>query len=105
GGCTDFVLAHKLLGEIALLDQDYALARGHFGYAYQIGIKALERAGARGLVPYRLRTNEAFFEAGKGLAFCLRELGKAEMAAEVIAKLLNYDPSDPLGLASLLKPR
>lgn len=101
GGCSDFVDAHKTLGEIALLDHDLPLARGHFGYAYQICDKALERAGVRSGVPYRLAGNKAFFEAGKALAYCLRELGKADMAAEVVARLLACDPTDPLGLRAL----
>ncbi len=84
------------------MDEDYPLARGHFGYAYQIGAKALDRAGAAENVPYRLPANQAFFEAGKGLVYCLRQLGKAEMAAEVVQRLLACDPSDPLGLEALL---
>ncbi len=103
-GCTDMIDAHKTLGELALLDQDLPLARGHFGYAYQIGVKALDRAGAA-TAPYRLSANQAFFEAGKGLAYCLCELGKAEMAAEVVERLLGFDPSDPLGVRALLGPK
>ena len=41
--------------------------------------------------------------AGKGLAFCLNKLGKAEIAQEVVDRLLACDPSDPLALADLLK--
>jgi hypothetical protein len=104
-GCTDMIDAHKTLGELALLDHDLPLARGHFGYAYQIGAKALDRAGATTGVPYRLAANQAFFEAGKGLAYCLRELSKTEMAAEVVERLLACDPSDPLGVRTLLEPK
>ena len=39
GGCTDLIDAHKTLGEIALVEHDLPLARGHFGYAYQIGVE------------------------------------------------------------------
>ncbi len=42
--CHDFLAAHKLLGDLALADNDVRLARGHFGYAYQIGLKAIERS-------------------------------------------------------------
>jgi hypothetical protein len=104
GGCTDMIDAHKTLGELALLDRDLPLARGHFGYAYQVGVKALDRAGAVTGVPYSLPGNQAFFEAGKGLAYCLRELGKTAMAAEVVARLLACDPGDPLGVRSLGPP-
>ena len=33
-GCSDFVDAHRLLGELALSENDLPLARAHFGYAY-----------------------------------------------------------------------
>ncbi len=102
GGCTDMIDAHKTLGELALAEEDLPLARGHFGYAYQIGIKALERAGAAGNAPYRLPANQAFFEAGKGLVYCLRELGKTALAAEAVERLVACDPTDPLGLRALL---
>ena len=47
GECREFVEAHKVLGELARReDQDTALARGHFGVAYQLGVTALERAGS-----------------------------------------------------------
>ncbi len=101
-GCSDCLLAHKMLGELALADNDLRLARGHFGYAYEIGSKALDRAGAKGGLPYRLPANQAFFEAGKGLAFCLRELGKLALAADVVARLIACDPTDPLGVRQLL---
>jgi hypothetical protein len=99
-GCTDCVEAHRLLGEIALAENDLPLARGHFGYAYRLGTGALDRAGAAGPLPYRLPANQAFFAAGAGLVHCLRQLTKHEMAAEVIERLLALDPSDPLGLRS-----
>jgi hypothetical protein len=103
-GCSDCLLAHKMLGELALADSDVRLARGHFGYAFEIGAKALDRAGAKGNLAYCLPANQAFFEAGKGLAFCLRELGKSALAAEVVARLMACDPSDPLGVRKLLDP-
>ncbi len=103
-GCSDCVTAHKLLGELALAEGDLPLARGHFGYAFEIGRKALDRAGARGGALYRLPANQAFFEAGKGLAFCLRELGKPELLADVVNRLLECDPSDPLGVRGFLQP-
>ena len=102
-GCSDFLEAHKTLGELALLESDIPLARGHFGYAFQIGKKALDAAGCRGLVPYRLASNTAFHEAGKGLAFSLRELGKRELLTPVLETLLRCDPSDPLGVQGFAK--
>ncbi len=101
--CRDFLEAHYRLGEIALEEEDYRLARGHFGYAYQIGIKALDRAGNARPLPYDREANRAFFEAGKGLAFCLVQLNKRKMARDVIERLLSLDATDPLGLRGLIK--
>jgi hypothetical protein len=102
GGCSDFIDAHKALGELALLENDIPLARGHFGYAFQIGKKAIDAARCRGPLPYRLETNTAFHEAGKGLAYCLKQLGKPRMLADVVEILLRCDPTDPLGVKGLL---
>jgi tetratricopeptide (TPR) repeat protein len=104
-GCSDFIDAHRLLGELALAEEDLSLARGHFGYAHRLGMKALEQAKAEGPLPYRLPVNESFHEAGKGLAYCLLHLGKRELASEVVEQLLRCDPSDPLGLRKLLESK
>jgi len=99
GGCHDFLEAHMLLGAIALSEsEDLGLARGHFGYAYQLGLTAVRRAGMPSPLPYVRPANQAFFEAGKGLAHSLQGLGKTKMAREVLQTLLKLDPSDPLGL-------
>ena len=103
-GCSDFIDAHKTLGELALQENDLPLARGHFGYAYQIGKKAIDAAGCHGLLPYRLETNTAFHEAGKGLAYCLKQLDKREMLHDVVDTLLRCDPSDPLGVRGIVPP-
>ncbi len=51
---------------------------------------------------YRTRgANRALFEAGKGLARCYHESGKAELAAEVVDQLLVLDPGDPLRVKDL----
>ncbi len=97
-GCSDCLEAHRILGEIALGENDLPLARGHFGYAFRLGEKALDQAGCKGPLPYRLPANGSFLEAAKGLAWCLRQLGKAQMSREVVAVLLACDPSDPLGV-------
>ncbi|MEX2115047.1 MAG: hypothetical protein WD845_17770 [Pirellulales bacterium] len=104
-GCSDCLQAHRILGEIALEDQDVALARGHFGYAYRLGAAALERAGTTGPLPYRLAANQSFFESAKGLVWCLLQLGKPEMAAEVVSVMMACDPSDPLNIRELLANR
>lgn len=98
--CHDFLAAHKLLGDVALADNDVRLARGHFGYAYQIGLQAIDRAGAK-TMPFRHAANQPFHEAGKGLAMCLLKLGKRGLARDVIRRLLELDPSDPLNVRNL----
>jgi hypothetical protein len=101
-GCSDFLEAHYLLGLLAVDEQqDLELARSHFGYAYQLGLAALRRAGSPRPVPYRAESNQPFLEAGKGLAYCLRELGKPVMAAEVLDELIRLDADSPLGLKEM----
>jgi hypothetical protein len=101
-GCHDFIEAHKLLGEIAYAERDLPLARGHFGYALRIGQQAIERAGNPRPVPYRLLGNQPFHESGKVLALCLIELDRRELAVAVVEQLVSYDPSDPLGMRTML---
>ncbi|MEX2317108.1 MAG: hypothetical protein WD669_08150 [Pirellulales bacterium] len=101
-GCSDCLEAHRILGEIALGENDLPLARGHFGYAYRLGTQALAQARCKGPLPYRLAANRGFHESGKALAWCLMQLGKAEMAAEVVELLLACDPGDPLCVRNLL---
>jgi hypothetical protein len=96
--CHDFLEAHKLLGDLALVESDFRLARGHYGYAYQLGIKAIDAAGPIGSLPYRHEANRAFFDAGRGLVRCLEKLGKKRMARDAVARLLQLDGGDPLGL-------
>ena len=100
--CSSFLAAHTLLGEIALADGDLALARSHFGRAYEIGREAIPEQGLAGPLPHARPANRAFFEAGKGLAQCLHQTAESRRAAEVVEQLLALDPSDPLGLRALL---
>ena len=101
-GCSDFLAAHTLLGELAL-SEDVSLARGHFGHAYQLGLTAIRHAGRPYPMPYSYVANRPFFHAGRGLADCLDRLDLTPMAIEVIELLLVCDPTDPLGLAEQLE--
>src|SRR6202007_3014102 len=92
----------QLLGEVALGEGDLALARGHFGYAFDICRAAFPPAGLPGPLPYRLPENQAAHESAKGLAWCLGQLGKRDLADSVLREMLRWDPSDPLGAAALL---
>ena len=103
GGCSEFMDAHCLLGELALeTDGDVPLARGHFGAAYQLGLQTLRRAKMPAPLPYSQPANRSFFAAGRGLAWCLANLDKLAMAQEVVEVLMNLDPSDPLRLRAML---
>jgi hypothetical protein len=104
-GCSDFIAAHARLGELAMAENDLALARGHFGQAYRAGEQAMRRAGSAGPLPFRLPANQEFHSAGKGLIACLLAVGKREMAEQVVDQLSRLDPSDPLGVRELLDPR
>jgi tetratricopeptide (TPR) repeat protein len=101
-GCHDFLEAHKLLGELAYAEHDLALARGHFGYAFRIGQQAIARAGKPRPIPYRLPGNQALHESGKALALCLFQLGKRDLAEEVVKELISYDPADPLDVRGMI---
>lgn len=102
-GCSEFLAAHGLLGQLALeLSGDVRLARGHFGAGYQLGLQALRRANVSGPLPCAQPANRPLFEAGRGLAWCLAKLDKQAMAHEVVEQLVKLDPSDPLGLRDML---
>jgi len=100
--CPDFLQGHLHLGLIALEDDDPKLARGHFGRAYELGLRAIESAGNKTPLPYSIDANKPFFEAAKGLVHCLLATGRAAMARDVCRRLATLDASDPLGLAGMV---
>lgn len=102
-GCDSLIRAHRLLGEIAMTDGDLPLARGHFGYAYELGRAALPAGGLPGPLPHRFAENQALHESAKGLAWCLHELDKPKMALKVLEDMLRWDPTDPLGVRPWLE--
>lgn len=103
GNCPDIIEAHFLLGKLAVeVDNDLSLARGHFGTGYQLGLQAWRRADRPTPMPALHPANRYFFDAGRGVAWCLNELGKPEMAREILNELLKLDPTDPLNVASWL---
>jgi hypothetical protein len=100
--CHDFLAAHKLLGDLAWEAGDVRLARGHFGYAYQLGLGAVDRASQVKSLPYRHAANQAFFEAGRGVMMCLLKMGQRRTAQQVTQRLLQLDSGDPLRLRDLM---
>jgi len=103
--CPDFLEAHVGLGLIALEDEDPKLARGHFGRAWELAIKALDAAGSPRPVPYDLPGNKPFHEAAKGLVHCLMATGRQPLAKGVCTRIGPLDPTDPLGIQRLVQPR
>ncbi len=102
GSCSEFIEAHELLAELTIrADNNVPLARGHFGFGYHLGLRALQRASMPTPVPYRLPANQALFHCGRGLVWCLCRLEKQEMAREVVEQLVAMDPSDPLELKAM----
>jgi hypothetical protein len=79
-GCANNLWVHVALGLIALEDfRDPGLARGHFGYAFELGERALPR-GFEGRLPRHLPGNRPLYDAVAGLAACYEALGKPDEA-------------------------
>jgi pentatricopeptide repeat protein len=103
GGCSEFIEAHAMLGELALaIENDLALARGHFGFAVTLGLKTLKRQKVKGPLPYNQPPNKSFYEAGHGLVGCLVKLGMIEKAEDLVREIIALDRSDPLKLRALV---
>ena len=89
--CRAFLSAHNLLGELALRDEDIPLARGHYGFAYEVGLDSLP-PGFRGTLPTQRDYNGEFFLAGRGLARCLIARGQRAEGRAVLQNLQKLDP-------------
>ncbi len=102
--CPDFLEAHVHLGLIALEEADAKLARGHFGRAYELCLRALESVGSPPPkpLPHALAGNQPFFEAAKGLVHCLVETGRKKTATDICRRIASLDPADPLGIQQLV---
>ena len=95
-GCGDNLWVHVALGRIALEDHDPKLARGHFGYAFELAQHALP-PGFSGRLPSQRPANRPFFDAIEGLAACYDALGKpaeAEPLRRLAADLSGERPRD-----------
>jgi hypothetical protein len=101
-GCSEFIAAHVMLGDLARSIGDTPLARGHYGAGYQLGLQTLRRAKMPKPMLSAQPANRPFFEAGRGLAWSLEKLGKPQMAEEVVTTLAELDPADPLTLRAML---
>lgn len=85
-GCGDNLWVHVALGVIALEDfKDPTLARGHFGYAYELVEKAIPGDFAARL-PRTHPANRPLFDAMAGLIACHEALGAGDLAQELRQK-------------------
>ncbi len=76
--CRDNIWTHVALGQIALAEfHDPALARGHFGYAFDLAYRALP-PGFKGRMPRERHNNRPFFDAIDGLVKSMEGLGLHE---------------------------
>ena len=75
-GCGDNLWVHVALGQIALKDfNDPTLARGHFGYGFELAERALGPT-FRGRLPRHRPANRPYYEAIDGLIACYVALGQ-----------------------------
>ncbi len=82
-GCGDNIWVHVALGRIALDDfRDPSLARGHFGYAFELAERALP-GGFDGRIPREHPSNRPLHDAVDGLIACHEALGAADLADEL----------------------
>jgi hypothetical protein len=98
GGCEALLEGHKLLGDIAAGDENWELARVHYGYAYQLGLDAVKQGRLRGTLPFARPNNRPLHEAGQGLAKTLLAMDEPSLTQKVIKQLLAWDPSNPMDL-------
>ncbi len=82
-GCGDHLWVHCALGQIALeLEKDPSLAKGHFGYAYELIERAIPR-GFKGLLSPDCHGNQPLYQAIDGLIRCALAAGHAGEVAEL----------------------
>ena len=89
-GCGDNIWVHVALGKIALEDfRDPTLARGHFGYAFELADRAIP-GDFVGRLPREHPSNRPLYDALEGLIACHEALGAADLANELKRKLAAW---------------
>ena len=82
-GAGDNIWVHVELGRIALEDfNDPTLARGHFGYGFELGAKAIPYDFSA-ILPREHPSNRPLFDAIDGLIACHEALGQPDLAVEL----------------------
>jgi tetratricopeptide (TPR) repeat protein len=105
-GCGDNLWVHVALGRIALDEfKDPSLARGHFGYAFELAERAIP-PGFTGRFPRDREANRPFYETVDGLLACYEALGKSEeaLALRTQAARLSADRPRDSGPAGPRRP-
>ena len=88
-GCGDNIWVHVALGRLALEEfRDPSLARGHFGYAFELAERALP-PDFTGRMPRHRDFNRPYYEAIDGLASCYEALDRRDEAAKLRALALQ----------------
>ena len=76
-GCGDHLWVHCALGRMALeVENNRDLARGHFGYAFELVSRVIPQ-GFTGFLPVELPGNEPLYQAIEGLISCEKLAGGA----------------------------
>jgi hypothetical protein len=84
-GCGDNMWVHVALGMIALEDfNDPGLARGHFGYAFELAERAIP-PDFSGVLPREHTANRPLYDAIDGLIRCHEALGHPALVDELRA--------------------
>jgi hypothetical protein len=102
-GCGDNLWVHVALGRLALEEfGDPGLARGHFGYAFELVWRALPPDFAGRVAP-DLPPNRPFYDAIDGLAASYEALGRPDEAGPLrrLAARLAGGAGGPKGRAEL----
>jgi hypothetical protein len=82
-GCGDNLWIHVALGRIALeTDGNLPLARGHFGYAYEL-VQRLIPPGFSGRLPSERHANRPLYAAIDGLLACAEREGRISELQEL----------------------
>ena len=93
-GCGDNAWVHVALGAIALEDfRDPNLARGHFGYAFELAENTLPR-DFNGRFPPEHPDNQPLYEALDGLIACYQALDDPKSARRTSAQEGTLVPPD-----------
>ncbi len=91
GGCGDNLWVHVALGKIALeAFNDAELARGHFGYAFELAYRALPR-DFRGRLPSASPKNAPIYDAVEGLARCYEAMDLPSEAVPLRKMAASWD--------------